>query len=101
MLTLSLTILNLLFDWDITSSKRSFKSTVLLAKNSNFEFLMVSDVVYILKLLIIIINELLLIYYFLKMIKFIMKLHCLIFHLVYLIFLNLNSLNCYLTLNLI
>jgi len=48
MLTLSFTILNLLLDWDITSSKRSFKSIVLLAKNSYFEFFMVSDVVYIL-----------------------------------------------------
>jgi len=46
-LTLSLTILNLLLDWDITSSKRSFRSMVLLARNSYFEFFIVSDVVYI------------------------------------------------------
>ena len=48
MLTLSLTILNLLLDWDITSSNRSFRSMVLLAKNSYFEFFIVSDVVFIL-----------------------------------------------------
>ena len=45
-LTLSFTILNLFFDWDITSSRRSFKSMVRFAKNSYFEFFMVSVVVY-------------------------------------------------------